>query len=657
MLATISPANLHLEETLATLRYACQARRIVNRVRVNEDPNDRQIRELRAEVERLQALQQDYERQKIHAVQAPPRKIIIETIDGTADENEKETLRQQLRETEQELIKAQKSWRERLREAEALRKSEMKMLQQNGLALELSVAQKQPCLVNLATDPMLSGTLLYILPPGIVRVGRPKPATCAQSDIVLDGPLVGENHWYVLIIELFFSIFPSVVCSFTDIYFHSNSSIENNKGLLFIKSESYDFETFVNGEVLEHQRQIFHGDRVVIGGSHYFRISNPTCPQRNKNPVVDYHLAHQEILKEQEKRLRDELNAEKEAALLQIEEERSKNEGYFKEKIAKLEIEQFKFNCMKEIMESEKEALKKKQPLDTSFQYNPPQSNLSEQIERWHPEQSLHETQIKVKEATQRCRGLGLNYEFIQTQVADEFGLFKPMVNIIDRNESRMAEWPTARLDIWLDWVRDNDITAVNIFDCVDVNWTEREEEDDLNESLNSSRISLNMSAMRGMFLGNSVKSSFTNIRDRFMPWTDRSKNATNLDKISETDSNAYKSAPIQSTKEFVAPKKPARRSGNKENVNSTSAMQCDRTFEIEAQIELRNLRKATLKLKQLCNDSGRTTNPTMADDIKLARATVTKIENLTNELRCIFKMEGDDAICKTPKSVRFVLD
>lgn len=195
MLATISPASLHMDETLATLRYACQARTIVNRVKVNEDPNDRQIRELRAEVERLQSLQQDYERQKIHAVQAPPRKIIIETIDVAADENEKDALRQQLRETEQELIKAQKSWRDRLREAEALRKNEMKMLRQNGLALELSVAQKQPCLVNLATDPMLSGTLLYILPPGHVRIGRPKPPTYSQSDIVLEGPLVGDNHW------------------------------------------------------------------------------------------------------------------------------------------------------------------------------------------------------------------------------------------------------------------------------------------------------------------------------------------------------------------------------------------------------------------------------------------------------------------------------
>lgn len=197
MLATISPASLHVDETLATLRYACQARSIINRVKVNEASNDREVNKLRTEVDRLRAQVQFYKQQEIQAIEAPPRKIIIETIDGNpAEEEEKEKLRQQLKDKELELINAQKSWRERLREADNKCKNEMKLLKQNGLALQLSVAQKQPCLINLATDPMLSGTLLYILPPGIVRIGKPKPSTHVQSDIVLDGPLVGLNHWY-----------------------------------------------------------------------------------------------------------------------------------------------------------------------------------------------------------------------------------------------------------------------------------------------------------------------------------------------------------------------------------------------------------------------------------------------------------------------------
>ncbi|XP_022236728.1 kinesin-like protein KIF14, partial [Limulus polyphemus] len=57
MIATISPCNIHIEETLSTLRYAKQARDIVNVARVNEDPKARLIRELHAEVERLRSQQ------------------------------------------------------------------------------------------------------------------------------------------------------------------------------------------------------------------------------------------------------------------------------------------------------------------------------------------------------------------------------------------------------------------------------------------------------------------------------------------------------------------------------------------------------------------------------------------------------------------------
>ena len=56
MVATISPAADNFEETLSTLRYADRAKRIVNHAVVNEDPNARIIRELRAEVEALKEM-------------------------------------------------------------------------------------------------------------------------------------------------------------------------------------------------------------------------------------------------------------------------------------------------------------------------------------------------------------------------------------------------------------------------------------------------------------------------------------------------------------------------------------------------------------------------------------------------------------------------
>nr|CAD7417143.1 unnamed protein product [Timema poppensis] len=59
MLATISPASTHMEVTLATLKYACQARAIIITPRVNESNHDRIIRGLSEEVAQLRALREE----------------------------------------------------------------------------------------------------------------------------------------------------------------------------------------------------------------------------------------------------------------------------------------------------------------------------------------------------------------------------------------------------------------------------------------------------------------------------------------------------------------------------------------------------------------------------------------------------------------------
>lgn len=51
MIAAISPADY--DETLSTLRYADQAKKIKNKAIVNEDPNAKLVRELKEELEML----------------------------------------------------------------------------------------------------------------------------------------------------------------------------------------------------------------------------------------------------------------------------------------------------------------------------------------------------------------------------------------------------------------------------------------------------------------------------------------------------------------------------------------------------------------------------------------------------------------------------
>lgn len=53
MLATISPAYDNYEETISTLRYADQAKKIVNHAVINEDEPGTIIRELRNEIDKL----------------------------------------------------------------------------------------------------------------------------------------------------------------------------------------------------------------------------------------------------------------------------------------------------------------------------------------------------------------------------------------------------------------------------------------------------------------------------------------------------------------------------------------------------------------------------------------------------------------------------
>ncbi len=56
MICALSPATINFEETLSTLRYADRAKKIQNKAVVNESPQERMIRELREENEKLKKI-------------------------------------------------------------------------------------------------------------------------------------------------------------------------------------------------------------------------------------------------------------------------------------------------------------------------------------------------------------------------------------------------------------------------------------------------------------------------------------------------------------------------------------------------------------------------------------------------------------------------
>lgn len=53
MICALSPASSNYEETLSTLRYADRAKKIKNKAVINESPQDKLIRELKEENDKL----------------------------------------------------------------------------------------------------------------------------------------------------------------------------------------------------------------------------------------------------------------------------------------------------------------------------------------------------------------------------------------------------------------------------------------------------------------------------------------------------------------------------------------------------------------------------------------------------------------------------
>ncbi|XP_051576127.1 kinesin-like protein KIF13A isoform X2 [Myxocyprinus asiaticus] len=227
MIATISPAADNYEETLSTLRYADRAKRIVNHAVVNEDPNARIIRELREEVEKL----------KVQLSQAESLKA--------------PELKEKLQESEKLIQEMTVSWEEKLRKTEEIAQERQRQLESMGISLESSgikVGEDKCFLVNLNADPALNELLVYYLKDH-TRVGAD-----TSQDIQLFGIGIQSEHCVL-------EIAPDGDVTL--------SPIENAR-------------TCVNGTMIYSSIHLWHGDRILWGNNHFFRINLPKRKRRDR---------------------------------------------------------------------------------------------------------------------------------------------------------------------------------------------------------------------------------------------------------------------------------------------------------------------------------------------------------------------------------------
>ncbi|XP_037374808.2 kinesin-like protein KIF13A isoform X4 [Talpa occidentalis] len=226
MIATISPAADNYEETLSTLRYADRAKRIVNHAVVNEDPNAKVIRELREEVEKLKE-----QLSQAEAMKAPE-------------------LKEKLEESEKLIKELTVTWEEKLRKTEEIAQERQRQLESMGISLETSgikVGDDKCYLVNLNADPALNELLVYYLKDH-TRVGAD-----TSQDIQLFGIGIQPEHCEI-------DIAPDGDITLTP--------KENARSC-------------VNGTLVCNPTQLWHGDRILWGNNHFFRINLPKRKRRD----------------------------------------------------------------------------------------------------------------------------------------------------------------------------------------------------------------------------------------------------------------------------------------------------------------------------------------------------------------------------------------
>ncbi|XP_072804900.1 kinesin-like protein KIF14 isoform X2 [Vicugna pacos] len=280
MVATVSPAASSVEETLGALRYAAQARAIVNVARVNEDVSARLIRELKAEIEKLKAAQRSSQN-------IDPERYRLCRQEITS-------LRMKLHQQERDMADMQRMWKEKFEQAEKRKLQVTKELQKAGITFQMD--NHLPNLVNLNEDPQLSEILLYMLKEGTTTVGKHRPSS--GHDIQLAGVLIAEDH----------------------------CTIRNVDGTVSITPVG-EAKTYVNGKLILEPTVLHHGDRVILGGDHYFRFNHPGGVQKGDRPsgrdtlmsegAKDFEFAKNDLLAAQ----RGQLEAEIKEAQLKAKEE------------------------------------------------------------------------------------------------------------------------------------------------------------------------------------------------------------------------------------------------------------------------------------------------------------------------------------------------
>lgn len=372
MIAAISPATYNIEETISTLRYADQVKSIKNQAIVNETPQEKLIRELKEENERLKAMVEG---------KAFPGGMSNSGGGGISEEMRLQ-YEQQIEELRRAKEEAERTFQQRASEGPKA-----------PLAQHEAPKSKptSPYISNLNEDPLLSGYISHQFKPGKNRIGKKNPSN--PPDIPIEGLGIGIDH---CVVEW------------------------ENDTFTIIPSPDPNLKTMINGKLLTQPTVIENQNRIRFGNHNFFLFVDPdelsnnnfdweyAMKEANEEQVNGLIGKQDEELKAKEAELKKKLEAEFEVTRKKMQEEKNQLEALMKNK-NKNDIA-----AQKALAEREQELIAKQKAMEDEMR-------KKEMMLKQHEENRLALERLKkllshaiqqINEANERAIALGKNVIF-----------------------------------------------------------------------------------------------------------------------------------------------------------------------------------------------------------------------------------------------------
>ncbi|XP_063174368.1 stAR-related lipid transfer protein 9 [Candoia aspera] len=228
MIATISPASCCYNETVNTLRYASNAKKIINKPRVNEDANVKLIRELQEEIDRLKVMLMNFE--------------MMNSSPSWSDDKDG-NLTELVLQNEIKIDQLTKDWTDKWINRKAI--MEEYSVDINKKKAGVTIDSSLPHFMAMDDDILSTGVLLYHLREGTTKIGRSD--SNQEQDIVLQGQWIERDHCIV----------------------------DNRHGIVTLRPLQ-GAHCVVNGHEVTDSVRLSQGALVVLGKAHKFRFNHPT---------------------------------------------------------------------------------------------------------------------------------------------------------------------------------------------------------------------------------------------------------------------------------------------------------------------------------------------------------------------------------------------